>query len=239
MYIWVNEITMVKNLLTICFLLFGLSLSAQLSVTPDPLMFSADTSEVRAEFHFTVTNNRSNAIQFYWNIDRGNSIDQWIYAVCDVNQCHLDGVESCPCPLINTLQGGESFEFSFYLLANGNPGEGEVKFNLTSDCEGNNIILDFPISVASQTTTSIEDVDELAEGLIKVYPNPTSSYFKIKNDENVSEILISNIVGKRLMVESHTPKQSHDVSTLSNGVYFVRLVDRNNNIIDVKRITIE
>lgn len=230
---------MVKNLLTICFILFGLSLSAQISVTPDSLDFSADISVERAEFKFMVTNNRSAAIDFFWNIDRGNSKDEWVYAVCDVNQCHLDGVETCPCPLINTLQGGESYEFSFYLLSNSVAGDSEVTFNFTSDCEGMNIISSIPIEVASETTSSIDDVDGLNEDVIKVYPNPTSSYFMIKNDENISEILVSNIVGKRLMVESHTAKQAHDISSLAKGVYFVRMVDRSNKIIDVKRITVE
>lgn len=229
---------MIRNLLTILFVLVGFTLFGQLTYSPDPLVFSADTTVVRAEYHFTITNNRTVAQEFWWNIDRGDSPEEWTYAVCDINQCYVDGLEACPCSISCNLEGGESFEFSIYLIANGTVAPADIMFNVTTDCDGDNVILEIPMEMSATGTTSSIDLDSDLTDL-RVYPNPSTQYFQITNDADVSKIVVSNIIGKKVIEEPHQKAESHDVSYLDKGIYLVRMIDKNSNILDVKRITIE
>lgn len=229
---------MMRNLLTSLFVLVGFAVYGQLSYSPDPLVFTSDTSEVRAEYTFTIKNERTASQEFWWNIDRGNSPDEWTYAVCDINQCYLDGVESCPCSISCVLAGGESYDFKIYLIANGAIAAADINFNISTDCEGNTVILDVPMLMESTGLTSSIDIDsDLSE--LRVYPNPSTQYFQITNDADVNKIVVSNIIGKKVIEASHKKGESHDVSYLDKGIYLVRMIDKNSNILDVKRITIE
>jgi hypothetical protein len=229
---------MIKNLLLVLFTFLSLSTFGQLAFEPDMLQFTADTTEQRAEFHFTITNTRQTPIEFWWNIDRGNSPEDWVFAVCDINQCYVDGLEACPCSIPNVLAGGESFEYSFYLISNGVIASSDVTFNVTLDCDGDQVTLDIPMAVASTGSTSSEDLasDEID---ISVYPNPTTDFFQIMNDESVNQIVVSNIIGKKVIEKSHYSGETHQVSQLDKGIYLVRLIDRNSNILGVKRITVD
>lgn len=229
---------MKKNLLTSLFLLIGFTMFGQLTFSPDPLSFSSDTTVERAEYKFTITNTRNTTQTFWWNIDRGNSPDEWVYAVCDINQCYLDGIESCPCGIPNELAGGDSYEFKIYLLANGTVDASDLTFNVTSDCEGNNLSVAIPIALeATGSTSSIDIGSDLSE--LRVYPNPSTEYFQITNDTDVSQIVVSNIIGKKVIETTHYKGESHNVSYLDKGIYLVRMIDKASNILDVKRITIE
>jgi len=229
---------MKKNILTSLFILIGFTMFGQLSYSPDPLEFTSDIDVTRAEYKFTITNTGSEMEQFWWSVDRGNSIDDWTYAICDINQCYIDGLESCPCSIPNELAAGASFEFKIYLIANENVSSADIKFNVTGDCDGNVIDLEIPMNISATGSTSSEDLENDASGL-RVYPNPSTDYFQITNDTDVSEIVVSNIIGKKVIETSHYKGESHNVSYLDKGIYLVRMVDENSNILDVKRITIE
>ena len=71
---------------------------------------------------------------------------------------------------------------------------------------------------------------------IKIYPNPSTDFIQIANDNNVSKIAIYNIVGKNLNTSSHYEGKSHDVSSLQKGIYLIRLFDENEKVLSVLRL---
>jgi hypothetical protein len=229
---------MVRNLLAIFFILSGISAFGQLTFGPQTLVFKSETSAQKNQVKFVVTNTGTESQEFWWSIDRSNSPDDWAYAVCDVNQCYVEGLESCPCSIPNELGAGESFEYTMFLMSNGKQGSAKVKFNLTSDCDGDKVLQNLPIIISSEESNDNQEV-EIDNSEYTVFPNPSNEYFKIMNDANISEIVISNIVGKKVKEEPHRKGEPHFISFLDKGIYLVRMLDKNQNILDVKRITVE
>ena len=59
----------------------------------------------------------------------------------------------------------------------------------------------------------------------KIYPNPAKNYFSIVSDTQVEQIIIYNSLGQ--IVKSYSNSNNYDISSLQNGMYFVRI---NNSI---------
>ncbi|NJN78505.1 MAG: T9SS type A sorting domain-containing protein [Saprospiraceae bacterium] len=72
---------------------------------------------------------------------------------------------------------------------------------------------------------------------IRVYPNPAIDYIMITDNEAVRKVWIYNILGKRVKaydVESQGMK--FDIRDLPRGMYIVRLVDNNEELVMTRRI---
>jgi len=92
----------------------------------------------------------------------------------------------------------------------------------TSDDEGNDSNCSFELTVVE--LLSNQDL-VLAEGL-SVYPNPTSDMINIISaNENITNIALADITGKLLYSVSNldTERQTIDVSSLAQGIYFVQI----------------
>ena len=80
-------------------------------------------------------------------------------------------------------------------------------------------------------------LDELNTLDFSVYPNPASNFINVSGiDNNKTEYEVLNSLGK-LVVSGSLNSQKIDCSTLSNGIYFLKLIDSDNNR-GVKRIVV-
>jgi hypothetical protein len=67
-------------------------------------------------------------------------------------------------------------------------------------------------------------VDEFSKNEISVYPNPVIDKLKIKSITPVTSIAIYNILGKKVKdIQSDNPIKEIDMSSLSKGVYLVKI----------------
>lgn len=73
---------------------------------------------------------------------------------------------------------------------------------------------------------------------INVYPNPTTEYVAV-NDENdrVNKLEFYNLTGRQMKSFSVVRGEKYSVYDLPDGVYFVRLIDKNNRIVTTQRVT--
>lgn len=69
---------------------------------------------------------------------------------------------------------------------------------------------------------------------IKISPNPTSDYFTIEPDADVS-VEVYSLLGQKQNIKLIENNQ-FDISHLSNGVYMVKVLDKNSNTIATKKI---
>jgi hypothetical protein len=87
--------------------------------------------------------------------------------------------------------------------------------------------------VLSPTETGIPSgvVDPKEREDVGIYPNPVKSTLNFENLKDVDRITISNIVGQQVMVTRNirNEKVSINVSSLTNGIYMVSVVDKNGN----------
>jgi len=85
-------------------------------------------------------------------------------------------------------------------------------------------------------------IDEQPENQnIQIYPNPTNSTITINIEANTSvngyKVGINNLLGQTVYVSKmNTTKKTIDLSTLENGVYFVKILDENNNVVDIQKV---
>ena len=82
----------------------------------------------------------------------------------------------------------------------------------------------------------LSDSDKLPSN---IYPNPTSNYFKIKDDKKVKHIVILNVLGKFISKSDHKTGMQHDISSLDKGLYLVRLIGEKDALLNVMRLTKE
>ena len=73
----------------------------------------------------------------------------------------------------------------------------------------------------------LEIVDNELEGL-KIYPSPTTGVLNIHSETAISQIEIYNLLGQ--LVQSNTDQVSIDISSVDQGIYFVKVMDENGNV---------
>lgn len=73
---------------------------------------------------------------------------------------------------------------------------------------------------------------------ITVFPNPAADYVGV-NDENdrVVRIEFYNLTGRQMRTSTISRGEKVNILDLPDGVYFVRLMDKNNHIVTTQRIT--
>ncbi|MEK7256811.1 MAG: T9SS type A sorting domain-containing protein [Bacteroidota bacterium] len=73
---------------------------------------------------------------------------------------------------------------------------------------------------------------------ISVYPNPATNFISVDNADNVKQINVFNLVGRKLKSFDSIVKDEHyDVTDLQNGMYLVQILDFSNKIITTQRIS--
>ncbi|MFZ4544323.1 MAG: T9SS type A sorting domain-containing protein [Saprospiraceae bacterium] len=73
---------------------------------------------------------------------------------------------------------------------------------------------------------------------LNVYPNPTSDYIGINDDsDRVVKIEFYNLTGRQMKSFPISRAEKVNILDLPNGVYFVRLIDKNNHIVTTQRVT--
>ena len=108
-----------------------------------------------------------------------------------------------------------------------------TSYNPTSlDTDNNAITYDFTsavsfksITASSSLATLIINDDDLLDN-IRVFPNPTMDYINILSPETFN-IEIFNASGQKLI---SSDKNKIDIRFISNGNYFLKVIDNNNNL---------
>jgi len=91
----------------------------------------------------------------------------------------------------------------------------------TDKCEVTALAI--PVGVATSVNNS-QNID------IKVYPNPSNGVFTIVND-NDAQIFVYDILGNLVFAKEISANAQIDLSNLSEGNYFLKLVDGNNAVV--------
>jgi hypothetical protein len=74
------------------------------------------------------------------------------------------------------------------------------------------------------STVSIEEVDDQD---VSIYPNPTFDFINIDNIEEINNASIFNVLGQEVVEIKIEGNTNIDVRNLSEGIYFLKIGDRN------------
>ena len=73
---------------------------------------------------------------------------------------------------------------------------------------------------------TINSINETETKTLRIFPNPATDYIYIQSGNHPVDLLISDVLGKKVMQKQISQFQtSVNISFLNNGVYFVHLVD--------------
>jgi len=242
-----------KHILLFVFLLsLGFNSIAQIEITPDVetqdtilnLTDEWTTTKMKADLY----NNGSEDAVLRWEIFKIDGPADWQVQLCvDANYggCFAWDVNSnisddwgTDVPLIVTGGGGSSI-WQFAVRPNLTPGCGTYEIRVTDTADVNTVLATsthtFRVNVdANCEATSVSELDKKS---LKVFPNPTTDYFTLTENDFVREIQIFNIVGKRMATTPFFNGQAINVSSYPIGLYLIKIMDKDGDIVKTTRLT--
>ena len=185
-----------------------------------------------------IYNNTDTRYQLDWEMLDADLPDGWTVSVCFGTTCYEPGVTSSAQLNIQApIEENDSLDFSLLFSTNGAaPGFSQAIVKIDNGVD----IIESSFR-AEVSLTGVEEIIELEKEFL-VYPNPARNFLNIDfvNYEEVHFVEIYNMLGKvveRSMVENTAETKKIDVSSLSEGMFFISLLDNNNQLIETKRFS--
>ncbi len=94
------------------------------------------------------------------------------------------------------------------------------------------------ISFAFISFAAFAQMEKRTENVvISIYPNPTTDYITINNEDAVKNIVLFNMVGRKMRTFAAEKGDRYEVSDLPNGLYVVQIFGKNNKVLTTQRLT--
>jgi hypothetical protein len=61
---------------------------------------------------------------------------------------------------------------------------------------------------------------------VRLYPNPATIYFQIQGSDEVDDVIIYNIFGRKVKSFEVRKGQKYDIETIPTGMYLVQILDQ-------------
>ncbi len=180
-------------------------------------------------------NEGNSPITIYWEQLRANVPDGWEVVVCD-KRCYSTLVKKKSF----TLAPGERLsDFRVSFRPNGINGIGTVEVKLYNPAQPSDA--QTVMFSASAQSSSLFNNNSSTSNVEKpsVYPNPAIEHIMIRDQQaEVKFLEIYNVVGRKIKSFAvHHEGDKYNVSGLPRGMYMIRLLDQNRNIIRTQRIS--
>lgn len=227
---------MLRNLLGLLLLFISSLVMGQLSVTidPNPLHGTGLASETDIKATAVITNTSDQVINLMWKRNVVDAPADWWSWVCDINACYQPTTDQTPSHKPNVLAPNESMNFEVHIRPFDIEGTAQINFDIFDQADTNTVIAVVE-STFETGTTSVRDLSKIRD--LKIYPNPATTYFRVFQDDAVASIMIYSIVGNPVMDFKATDGGQYDVSSLPQGMYLVRMLDTDQNILKTVRLS--
>lgn len=216
------------------------------TVTPIPAYGSADLNnpatlpdDVVADAH--ITNNTSDSLFLRWERIVNDKPESWNTAVCDVNLCYFPSVSTKDFVLPPNFANGQMLVHAYPgkepggISENGAvPGEATVKIKISNlNDPADTLITEYYFTVTGDIILGISEV-ELKK--LKIFPNPATNYFRLTETQEIQELVVYNILGRKVRIFDVSSNQNYNISDLPNGVYLVGMIDKNQKTVKTLRL---
>ena len=220
-------------------LLFSNAMIAQTFTT------TADTINItvasHGAFHNDITNLTTKRINIRWSMISNDFPSDWLAAlgVCDAQSCYPDlGPHTTDDSSYFPNQPG-LFDIQFVSFINAVPGTHYITFALRdmTSIGGSSknitfIVNKFPTSVTNTAKSSDE---------VTLYPNPARKELNVlfNAEADVRMISVYNMIGKSVSVYKLSSNSSAmlDIENLPQGIYFIRLIDGQGQVVATRKFT--
>ena len=213
------------------FLLRGLSQTITLTPMVVNSAVNIDSFEVKAKA--TIKNTSTQTKKFIWTRTIISMTSGWQSLVCDVKACWGSNVSTAP-EQIELLANGTS-NLDVYIRPNHIAGAATIEMRMTEVGNETNAVTG---RYLFSTTTPTRDIFKNSVSNIKLYPNPTTDYFMVANDNNdsVERIVVYNIIGRAVKMYMTNETNRYSLGDLPEGIYMVRLLNNKGGTIKTVRL---
>lgn len=178
-----------------------------------------------------VTNTSNQHVNLLWTRHEVAKPEMWKTQIGDFTS----NTDIAPEDQAIHLTPGESYTIQMHAKTYGRAGFAQIELDLY-DAEKQENILGV-VKATFETISGSAKSDETGTDAIRIYPNPTSDYFRIYQSTAVSRIEVYNIVGKRIMAYPASQDGQYDVTNLQDGMYLVRLIAADKSVIKTVRLS--
>lgn len=97
------------------------------------------------------------------------------------------------------------------------------------------LLLNINISAQAERTESFAADIEAYE--LRVFPNPTTDSFQIIENTIVDEIIVYNIIGRKIRTFTHGSNKKYSLADVPDGMYFISLISQTEGVLKTLRIS--
>lgn len=72
---------------------------------------------------------------------------------------------------------------------------------------------------------------------ISVFPNPADDFIGLSETEDVKQLVVFNVVGRKMKSFMVTEGEKYEISELPRGMYLIQILDFDNKIITTQRLS--
>jgi hypothetical protein len=106
------------------------------------------------------------------------------------------------------------------------------------------LLLSFFLTTAAfarNNTTEQDDDKPVAQLIskknISVFPNPAIDFIGLSDSEDVKQLIVFNVVGRKMKSFMVSEGEKYNISELPKGMYLIQILDFNNKIITTQRLS--
>jgi len=71
---------------------------------------------------------------------------------------------------------------------------------------------------------------------ISVFPNPATHYFKVTDNDDIKELVVTDLLGKKVKLFRYEPEAQYDVQDLRKGMYLVQIISKEQKVMKIQRL---
>ena len=72
---------------------------------------------------------------------------------------------------------------------------------------------------------------------ISVFPNPATNFIGLSETEDVKQLIVFNVVGRKMKSFMVSEGEKYNISELPKGMYLIQILDYDNKIITTQRLS--
>ena len=93
------------------------------------------------------------------------------------------------------------------------------------------------VSVFAQSDRTESFAADIEAYELRVFPNPMTDSFQVVDNIIVDEIVIYNIIGRKIRTFTHESNKKYSLGDMPDGMYFISLISETEGVLKTLRIS--
>ncbi len=199
--------------------------------SPCKIEFVTDPQVFEHVCYNKIESRSTRRLQILWERVDFEITEGWEAYVCDNLNCYPSFITRCPEENYNDLYPDSTVNMDVHIADMGKEGSAHIIVYVfeTTDTV-NKLKVDYLFN-KSLSTNGVRKTQ-----LIRMYPNPAQNSFNVEYNYGVSRIELYNLMGKKVGGFQAQGSRSYDISHLDDGIYLVRLIGNDQQVIKTLKL---